>query len=118
MNRNEEVAAIEAYVSSGKVYRCHPGESYFGDDALPFKFGNTAVFARKKPPRYCAYCRTRRLTDSRAKYCSRECADLGKRKTHCQNGHPFDEKNTRIRKNGQRSCRACANEREKRRRRK
>lgn len=29
-------------------------------------------------------------------------------KTHCVHGHPFDEKNTHYRVNGQRSCRACA----------
>lgn len=29
------------------------------------------------------------------------------RKTHCINGHPFDEVNTRWRPNGQRTCRAC-----------
>lgn len=29
--------------------------------------------------------------------------------THCQRGHPFDERNTFIRKGGQRTCRACRN---------
>lgn len=29
-------------------------------------------------------------------------------KTHCVNGHPFDTVNTRITKQGHRSCRACA----------
>ncbi|MFF4751804.1 HNH endonuclease signature motif containing protein [Streptomyces sp. NPDC001270] len=28
--------------------------------------------------------------------------------THCHRGHPFDEVNTRRRKNGTRACRACA----------
>lgn len=28
-------------------------------------------------------------------------------KTHCLRGHPFDEKNTRINKEGARRCRAC-----------
>ena len=28
-------------------------------------------------------------------------------KTHCKFGHPFDEKNTYIRKNGSRECRKC-----------
>ncbi len=27
--------------------------------------------------------------------------------THCVHGHPFDERNTHVRKNGKRSCRAC-----------
>lgn len=31
--------------------------------------------------------------------------------TACHNGHPFDEKNTWIRKNGKRVCRACRQER-------
>ena len=29
------------------------------------------------------------------------------RKTHCVHGHPFDDKNTIIRKNGDRLCRQC-----------
>lgn len=29
------------------------------------------------------------------------------RQTHCVNGHPFDERNTIIRKSGNRGCRAC-----------
>lgn len=29
------------------------------------------------------------------------------RKTHCVNGHPFDEENTYIRPDGDRDCRAC-----------
>lgn len=29
------------------------------------------------------------------------------RKTHCKNGHRFSEQNTRIRKGGGRTCRAC-----------
>ena len=29
------------------------------------------------------------------------------RQTHCIHGHPFDEANTRIRKNGTRQCRRC-----------
>lgn len=28
-------------------------------------------------------------------------------KTHCKHGHPFDEENTRIEKDGRRKCRAC-----------
>jgi len=28
-------------------------------------------------------------------------------KTHCKRGHPYDEANTRINRNGSRSCRAC-----------
>ena len=32
------------------------------------------------------------------------------RKTHCKRGHPFDEKNTFVRKTGARACRACAAE--------
>jgi hypothetical protein len=29
-------------------------------------------------------------------------------KSHCLNGHPFDEANTRIDRRGRRDCRACA----------
>lgn len=31
--------------------------------------------------------------------------------THCLNGHPFDEANTRVTRAGKRQCRACARER-------
>jgi hypothetical protein len=31
--------------------------------------------------------------------------------THCPQGHPYDEANTRITRNGWRSCRACGRER-------
>lgn len=33
------------------------------------------------------------------------------RKTHCPAGHPYDEKNTRIERDGGRKCRACGRER-------
>lgn len=39
------------------------------------------------------------------------------RKTHCKNGHAFDESNTRPRRNGHRDCRACSADRGVRRRR-
>jgi hypothetical protein len=38
------------------------------------------------------------------------------RKTHCLRGHPFDEENTHVDKEGGRSCRACHRERERARR--
>lgn len=38
------------------------------------------------------------------------------RKTHCKRGHLFDKTNTRIERNGARQCRACINERARRRR--
>lgn len=33
---------------------------------------------------------------------------INKRKTHCPQGHPYDEANTSPRKGGGRGCRACA----------
>lgn len=39
------------------------------------------------------------------------------RKTHCKNGHPFDDANTHYRRTGGRDCRACHNERDRARRR-
>lgn len=33
------------------------------------------------------------------------------RKTHCPNGHAYDEANTRYEKDGSRKCRACDRER-------
>lgn len=38
-------------------------------------------------------------------------ANYNKYKTHCKQGHPFDEQNTYIRKGGGRDCRACNRER-------
>ena len=35
---------------------------------------------------------------------------VGKLKTHCKQGHPFDEINTYRKPSGKRSCRACRNE--------
>jgi len=43
---------------------------------------------------------------------------LNARKTHCKNGHPFDEKNTRTDGRGYRVCRACERKRDQRRSRK
>ncbi len=37
------------------------------------------------------------------------CAENAK-KTHCANGHPYDDENTRITKNGWRRCSACNRE--------
>lgn len=37
-------------------------------------------------------------------------------RTHCPRGHPYDEGNTYIRKDGARSCRACNRERHRRKR--
>ena len=37
-------------------------------------------------------------------------------KSHCKHGHPFNEENTRIRKNGDRECRTCRRAYEKKRR--
>lgn len=34
-------------------------------------------------------------------------------KTHCPQGHPYDNDNTRVRPNGQRACRACERERKR-----
>lgn len=31
------------------------------------------------------------------------------RQTHCKRGHPFDERNTHVAKNGTRHCKACNN---------
>lgn len=37
-------------------------------------------------------------------------------KTHCDSGHEYDEKNTRINKHGHRECRACDREKHRRQR--
>ncbi len=123
MNRNEEVAAIEAYVSSGKVYRCRPGESHFGDGALPFRLGNTAVFAKLKRKPACLNCG--QPTGSRKnKYCSRGCANTSRTllvSKPCEAcGKTIRRRPWEFRKSKQHFCdRTCqGNAREKRRRRK
>lgn len=40
--------------------------------------------------------------------------DINAAKTHCLSGHPFDERNTYIRPTGQRSCRACGRDAQRR----
>lgn len=35
------------------------------------------------------------------------CALGNRRKTHCPQGHPYDEENTYVRKNGHRMCKTC-----------
>jgi hypothetical protein len=53
--------------------------------------------------RYQALCRSCHVKrDRRAEY---------PRKTHCINGHAFDEANTLVKRDGERACRACGRER-------
>lgn len=40
-------------------------------------------------------------------------AAKNKRKTHCQQGHPYDEINTMIRRSGRRRCKTCNNEKQR-----
>lgn len=49
---------------------------------------------------------THRENQRRAPYIAAKVAQ-----THCIHGHPFDAENTRIQRDGTRSCRACARER-------
>jgi hypothetical protein len=37
-------------------------------------------------------------------------------RTHCPEGHPYDEENTYVRKDGSRQCKACAREYQRERR--
>lgn len=46
---------------------------------------------------------TMRVNNSRADTAS----TINARKTHCIHGHPFDPENTRIGKDGRRTCRSC-----------
>lgn len=48
--------------------------------------------------------------------CHRSFDHPRKRKTHCHKGHPFDERNTYIRADGERNCRRCAADRAARKR--
>ena len=48
------------------------------------------------------------VTGTENQYRSMSPTGLNARKTHCKRGHPFDERNTRIGKDGSRNCRTCA----------
>lgn len=52
---------------------------------------------------------SRYLHEPTARGCAHNAA-----KTHCKRGHPFDEANTYIRKDGSRFCRACERENKRR----
>ena len=51
--------------------------------------------------------------DGRTEWLRRRCEAL-KAATHCKNGHPYDEPNTKIGANGRRVCRTCARAAQKR----
>lgn len=46
-------------------------------------------------------------------YCTSACYAAASRRTHCRKGHPFDEANTRIWKDGRRTCIECDVDRRK-----
>ncbi|MFD9564366.1 HNH endonuclease signature motif containing protein [Streptomyces sp. NPDC059994] len=72
------------------------------------------LYLRRGGGRACFQCH--RDTDNRRR---RELAEqegrvvrpLPQDRTHCENGHPFDEIHTKVDKRGWRSCRTCANRR-------
>jgi len=70
------------------------------------KFNETEILKEvAKCDVVCANChriRTHRLHMAARKPFSEPAA-----RTHCANGHPYTEENTRIRRNGWRVCRAC-----------
>lgn len=70
-----------------------------------------ALHMRKEGGRACRECRRegdRRRVREAAAALGREVLPLPQDRTHCVNGHPFDEENTKRDRRGWRSCRACA----------
>lgn len=53
------------------------------------------------------------VTPAENKRRARSLSNLNAVKTACNQGHPFDESNTYVRKEGRRMCRACHRERER-----
>lgn len=76
----------------------------------PLDAANTYVIP-KTGSRDCRLCAADRLRDYRARSRERGPRPVEGRVTACTNGHPYDEANTIIRKDGGRECRACARER-------
>jgi hypothetical protein len=69
-------------------------------------------FDRGTKQRFCRTCRNRYLREYREAKRRREGLPIGKgahqkSKTHCVNGHPFDETNTYLTPEGYRKCRTC-----------
>lgn len=81
--------------------------------------GHELVYEASSRRRVCIQCRRERQRKSTA--ARRHAAGVleggrgihGKLKTHCPQGHEYNEANTRVKKSGGRSCRACDRERDK-----
>ena len=85
MNRAQEIATIDAHISLHGVYRCAPGESLYGDEAIPLR-DRMANFCRNKPrpykpPRNCKQCGDPLTGRARNKgtYCSLKCSGAARR---------------------------------------
>lgn len=74
----------------------------------PFDEANTVYVERNGHRRRdCRACRHIAAAAARERARSGTALHGNKTKTHCPNGHPYDEENTRVSKEGWRTCRAC-----------
>lgn len=102
--RDNVLTSLSFAAENAKRTHCVNGHSLEGD----------ALRLRSSGGRVCYQCRRdvdRRRHRDKAAAEGRDVLPLPQDRTHCAQGHPFDEANTRVDKRGYRVCRACANER-------
>ena len=87
MNRAQEIATIDAHVALHGLYRCAPGESFYGDENVPLR-DRMANFCRNRgrprkarATRPCLHCGKPVAGKRRGKnvYCDRKCFDASRR---------------------------------------
>lgn len=108
--RENVLISLSVTAENAKRTHCMNGHSLEGDD----------LHLRASGGRVCYQCRRdieRRRHREKAAEEGRTVLPLPQDRTHCVNGHPFDETNTRLDKRGFRVCRACANGRSRTRKR-
>jgi hypothetical protein len=84
VNRTAELSAIDQHIETHGLYLCAPGESLYGDEAIPFRetqrnIARNFAAQRRKPRPECAMdgCHNR-VKAAKHKYCSPECFAAGR----------------------------------------
>ena len=95
MNRAQEIATIESHIAIHGLYQCAPGESFYGDEAIPVRACVANYFRNhgrpRNPPRHCRQC-GKQITgkhSDRNVFCGPACSAIGRRsagqKFNCAN---------------------------------